>query len=118
MYELMVRSDFSAAHRLDKYTGKCARLHGHNWKVEVVLRTARLNREGMVMDARKVKKIVENFLECVDHKYLNELPYFARRETTSENIAKFIYKGLKSKLAKLARVRVWESDSVAVSFNE
>ena len=118
MYELMVSADFSAAHKLVKYNGKCSRLHGHNWKVEVILKTKKLNFDEMIMDARKVKKILREFLESIDHYYLNELPYFKKKEPTSENIACFIFKGLDGKLPYLGKVRVWESDKVSASYEK
>ena len=37
MFELIVETDFAAAHNLREYQGQCERLHGHNWKVQVVL---------------------------------------------------------------------------------
>jgi len=117
MFELAVKSGFSAAHRLRGYRGKCASLHGHNWSVEVIMQAETLDKAGMVTDARRVKKIVRNFLEKnLDHTYLNELPFFKENNPTSENIARFIYQGLKKSLPRIAEVRVSESDSVAARF--
>jgi len=118
MFELKVSANFSAAHQLRKYRGKCAGLHGHNWKVEVFLRSSRLDKIGMIRDAREVKKILNNFLEDLDHKYLNKIPFFKKKNPTSENIAVFIYGGFKKMLPNLAEVRVHESDSVAVSYKK
>jgi ATP-dependent Clp protease ATP-binding subunit ClpA len=51
-YELRIEDTFAAAHRLREYQGECERLHGHNWRIEVVLAGAELNRLGMLMDFR------------------------------------------------------------------
>jgi len=116
MFELKVSANFSAAHQLRKYRGKCSRLHGHNWKVEVLLKSNRLDRIGMIRDAREVRKILNSFLEELDHKYLNKMSFFKKRNPTSENIARYVYNGLKRMLPQLVEVRVHESDSVAVCY--
>ncbi len=43
LFEVKVVCDFSAAHMLRNFKGKCEHLHGHNWKIEVVIRGSRLN---------------------------------------------------------------------------
>ena len=48
MYEVMIEEEFSAAHALRGYRGKCENLHGHNWKVEVYVRGERLDDVGML----------------------------------------------------------------------
>ena len=65
MFEVSVSMNFSAAHNLRGYQGKCEALHGHNWKVEVVLRAARLDKIGMVEDFTfiKGKRILQGKLD-------------------------------------------------------
>ena len=116
MFELKVSANFSSAHKLRKYIGKCARLHGHNWKVDVYIRSNHLDKIGMIKDAQEVKKILNKFLEKLDHRYLNEIPFFKKKNPTSENIARYIYQELKRTLPQLVKVCVHESDSVAVSY--
>lgn len=119
MYELSVSVDFSAAHKLRGHKGKCARLHGHNWRVEALVRSAALDKLGMVMDAGDVKTILRDFLETdLDHAFLNDIPFFKKNNPTSENIAVFIYAGMKKKIPGLAEVRVSESGSVAVAYRQ
>ena len=57
MYELMIEDHFAAAHQLRNYQGKCERLHGHNWKVQVSLAADKLNEIGIAMDFTEIKKI-------------------------------------------------------------
>ena len=114
MYELIVKGHFSSAHRVRGYKGKCEHLHGHNWLVEVTLRKGSLDRLGMVMDFKDIKKILNDMLDGYDHKYLNELPDFKRVNPTTENIARLLagklQKQLKPTGVKVVRVNVWESE--------
>ncbi|MFH1622680.1 MAG: 6-carboxytetrahydropterin synthase QueD [Candidatus Omnitrophota bacterium] len=118
MFEVYVKSNFSAAHRLRGYKGKCEDLHGHNWKVEVFIENENLDDIGMVADFKKIKMVLSKILEQLDHTYINNLSYFKKVNPTSENIAKYIFKQLeaKSKSLKLKKVTVWESETSAASF--
>ena len=89
-YELIVKADFGAAHRLREYKGKCERLHGHNWKLDIYLAADGLDQEGMVMDFVDAKAAVRKVLEKYDHYNLNEVPPFDGLNPTSENIARVI----------------------------
>ncbi len=122
MYELTIISDFAAAHNLRFYEGECERLHGHNWKVEATVAGRKLDRIGLAMDFKALKRILEDILERLDHKYLNEIMPFDRENPSSENIARYIFnqfkKDIKGKGIKVARVRVWESDNAAATYYE
>ena len=119
MFEVRVVSDFSAAHSLREYKGQCEELHGHNWKVEVTAISARLNKIGLVVDFRHLKKELKSVLELLDHKHLNKLSYFVKVNPSSENIAKFIYNKLTIKSAikpyKL-KVTVWENERSSTTY--
>ena len=121
MYEITVLSHFSAAHRLRYLHGKCEELHGHNWKIEVVLSSDRLNKEGVVIDFQILKQKLEKVLKPLDHTYLNDLPYFSGEEPSSENIAKYIFdklkKDLKGHRAHLKRVTAWESETACATYS-
>ena len=73
MFELTIETDFSAAHNLREYKGQCERLHGHNWKLLVILKAEKLDKLGMVMDFRDAKSIIGEIISRFDHVYLNEL---------------------------------------------
>jgi 6-pyruvoyltetrahydropterin/6-carboxytetrahydropterin synthase len=115
MFEIKITRDFSAAHRVEDYPGNCERLHGHNWKVEIVARSAGLDGLGMVMDFRKLKELTDRVLERLDHEYLNEIEPFRQINPTAENIAKYIYDEL-SKGAPVHRVNVFETETSVASF--
>jgi 6-pyruvoyltetrahydropterin/6-carboxytetrahydropterin synthase len=121
MYVIKILSHFSGAHRLRHLHGKCEELHGHNWKVEVSVAGRRLNKQGIVMDFQLLKKKVEKILEGLDHTFLNDLPYFSKREPSSENIAKYIFDRLKAELkgrpAILKEVTAWESETSSATYS-
>jgi 6-pyruvoyltetrahydropterin/6-carboxytetrahydropterin synthase len=120
MYELVVNSQFSAAHNLRNYEGKCEALHGHNWRVEVFVRADALGEGGMVLDFRILREETEQVLEALDHQYLNDLPYFQKEEPSSENIARYIYEALTERLRPHGitphKVTAWESERAGASF--
>jgi 6-pyruvoyltetrahydropterin/6-carboxytetrahydropterin synthase len=116
MFEVRVVGEFSAAHNLRGYLGRCEELHGHNWRVEVVLSGKKLGKIGMLMDFKEIKSRLNRVLDRLDHKYLNALNYFKKTNPTSENIARYIYDRLKLQVAGLESVTVWESDSSSATY--
>lgn len=123
MYELTVIAEFEAAHRIVDYPGKCNRLHGHNWSVEVTVEGARLNALGMLIDFKELKQEVNVVLEGLDHVYLNETEAFKHENPTAEHIAKYIYTALAARALfaeeiKVRSVKVWESPKSAVTYSE
>ena len=122
MYEIKIESSFSGAHRLRGYDGQCENLHGHNWKVEIFVSSWELGEDGMVLDFRRLKQATQKVLETLDHKYLNEIPYFAEINPSSENIAKYIFDRVRERLgesrAKVTKVTAWESAGDCASYYE
>ncbi len=122
MYELMVEAQFSSAHQLRGYKGKCENLHGHNWKVQVMISSEKLNETGLVMDFHELKKTVKELLSTLDHSVLNEIFPFTEINPSSENIAKWIYDSLKKKTTNrnvaLVSVTVWESETASSTYYE
>ncbi len=120
MYEITILSHFSGAHRLRYLHGKCEELHGHNWKVEVSVVSNRLNKEGVVIDFNILKQKLEKVLKLLDHTYLNDLPFFSRKEPSSENIAKYIFDKLNGELKRhhgiLRKVTAWESETSCATY--
>src|SRR5215470_10714746 len=91
MYEVMVEEEFSAAHALRGYKGKCENMHGHNWKVEVYVRGERLDEIGMLVDFTQLKAVTRQVMKYLDHQNLNELkPFDEELNPSSEHIAGFI----------------------------
>ncbi|MCM8781526.1 MAG: 6-carboxytetrahydropterin synthase QueD [Candidatus Omnitrophica bacterium] len=118
MYEVRVILEFSAAHMLRDYKGKCENLHGHNWKVEVTAFSTELNKQGMVVDFAKLKKNLKGVLDKLDHRNLNEITYFRKVNPTSENIARYIYNRLIGQVPGIREIKVWESDTACATYEE
>ena len=119
MYEVCVRARFSAAHQIREYGGNCERLHGHNWLVEVAVRSDGLDELGMVIDFRDLKRALKEVLKKLDHRLLNEVEPFDRINPTSENIAEYIFERLCELLPEheVAWVRVWESEDSSATYS-
>jgi 6-pyruvoyltetrahydropterin/6-carboxytetrahydropterin synthase len=102
---------FEAAHRLPNVPPghKCARLHGHNYRVEVHVSGPVDPAMGWVIDFGDIKRIVEPILAGLDHCCLNELP--GLENPTSELIAKYLFEKIAPLLGGLSAVTVWESDA-------
>ena len=94
MYFLEKEFHFDSAHNLEDYQGDCANLHGHRWILKVVLSSEKLNKQGMVIDFKDLKKIIEPLLP--DHKYLNDFYDF---NPTAENLAKHLFEQIQLALA-------------------
>ncbi len=123
MYEVKVIDEFSASHSLRNYGGKCERIHGHNWKVEVIYDGNKLDNTGLVIDFKVLKEKLNRVLDQLDHIDLNSLDYFKKFNPSSENIAYYIYMNLSKDpelmdKARLRRVNVWENDKSCASYYE
>lgn len=122
MFTLCVRDTFSAAHRIEDYHGKCEELHGHNFTVEALFVGDAPKEDGMVIDFAILKGFLKKALEHVDHRNINDIPFFKDRAASSEYIAYYIYETLQAMSAgetvRLSEIRVWESASSWVSYRE
>lgn len=120
MFELTVRSDFSSAHFLRDYDGKCRNLHGHTWQVAVTVSGDKLNDIGVMADFVEMKQQLNSILVRLDHSCLNDHEFFKVNNPTAENLARFIFQEYKRLIAplKLVKVQVWESDRADVVYCE
>jgi 6-pyruvoyltetrahydropterin/6-carboxytetrahydropterin synthase len=114
MYTVSVQAHYDAAHFLEKYKGKCERLHGHRYVVEAALQTADLNEAGIAFDFVDLKRELRDLAEKLDHVNLNDLPEFQGVETSAENQARWFYDELRKRLPGaladgLLYARVWET---------
>jgi 6-pyruvoyltetrahydropterin/6-carboxytetrahydropterin synthase len=120
MFEVNIIKSFSAAHLLAEIGGKCEELHGHNFKVEISVAAEKLNSAGLLIDFRFLKKVLGEILAEIDHKHLNSLTSFAGINPSAENIAKYIYEKMDSKVkmagVNMIKVKIWESENAAVTY--
>ena len=124
MYTLKVEGAFEAAHHINGYPGKCARLHGHNWVVEAVVKGRKLDELGMLVDFKDIKQTLKDILERFDHRYLNELaPFKDGVNPTAENLARIIFEELAGneifkRDSVLAAITVFESPKSSVTYTK
>jgi 6-pyruvoyltetrahydropterin/6-carboxytetrahydropterin synthase len=118
MYIIKVEGNFSSAHNLRGYKGKCEKLHGHNWRVEVEVASSELDKTGMVLDFKALKIKLNKVLDKLDHRHLNSMPYFKKINPSSEHIAKYIYETLKPRISDIKSVTVWENNTSSAEYYE
>ena len=100
---------FEAAHRLPKVPAghKCARLHGHSFKIELAIVGPVDPESGWLIDFAEIDRVWQPLHDQLDHNYLNELP--GLENPTSENLAHWLWQALKPTLPQLERVIVHET---------
>jgi 6-pyruvoyltetrahydropterin/6-carboxytetrahydropterin synthase len=122
MYEVSVDETFAAAHNLRDYYGKCEDLHGHNYKVRVILSGNELDATGLLYDFVHLKQALRGVISGLDHKYLNELAPFDKLNPSAENLARHIYEQTAKQLrqtpngAGISSVTVWETETSAATY--
>lgn len=120
-FTLKILTDFAAAHTLRDYPGACNRMHGHNWKVEVEVVGSELDETGMVMDFKKIKKATNAIADRLDHYYINDIEPFTEINPTAENIAKYFFDELSTKLdvqsTFVKQVTLWETERACATYS-
>ncbi len=120
MYQVTLKDMFSSAHSLWDAKGKFEDLHGHDFKVEVDLGRKELDDIGVVIDFLDVKKKLKEVLSRIDHAFLNDLPEFKGKNTSVENVARFICdeltKQVKDQGVVVQRVTVWETEDAGATY--
>lgn len=122
VFDLTIESQFSSAHQLRGYKGKCEAMHGHNWRVQVTVSSDKLNEIGIVVDFHDLKTITGEVLASLDHAFLNDVFPFTEINPSSENIAKWVYESIKKRINKktynLSSVTVWENETSSATYYE
>jgi 6-pyruvoyltetrahydropterin/6-carboxytetrahydropterin synthase len=121
-YTLKILTDFASAHTLRDYPGACARMHGHNWKVELEVVASTLNDIGIAIDFKQMKKATNEVCDRLDHRYLNDIAPFDKINPTAENIAAYLYgeigRLINSDSVKVQAVTLWETERACVRYTE
>ena len=120
-YEVMIERDFSSAHQLRGYKGKCENLHGHNYKLEIYAKGEELNNIGLLIDFVELKKAADEIVKYLDHRNLNELPPFDEElNPSAENIARYVLEYLNSRVAdervSVHKVRCFETPTSVATY--
>jgi 6-pyruvoyltetrahydropterin/6-carboxytetrahydropterin synthase len=111
-WQLRVRDKFQAAHFLKEYKGKCEKIHGHTFEVEVVVEIQELDKTGIGIDFTRIKAELDALLP--DHTLLNDVYAF---NPSAENLARHFFGELKKRLP-VKEVTVWESEDASASYTE
>ena len=111
-WELVVRQKFSAAHFLEHYHGKCEKMHGHTFEIEVFFRVNDLDKSGISIDFSKIKEYLRQLVP--DHQVLNEVYPFS---PSAENLARHFFAQIKTEYP-VSKVMVWESEDAGAAYAE
>jgi 6-pyruvoyltetrahydropterin/6-carboxytetrahydropterin synthase len=114
MFVVSVQAHYDSAHYLRNYRGKCERLHGHRYVVELALASTELDAAGIAFDFVVVKKFLRELADHLDHQCLNDLEPFTEKEPSAENQARWFWEELKQRFpeeigAAMLYTRVWET---------
>jgi 6-pyruvoyltetrahydropterin/6-carboxytetrahydropterin synthase len=116
-FEIITTRFFSAAHQLRLYDGSLEPLHGHNWKVKVMVQADRLDAIGVVMDFHELERMVDAIIGPLHNRHLNDTPAFTELNPSAENVALHIGRSLRVPAhVRLGSVEVWETDGNSALF--
>jgi 6-pyruvoyltetrahydropterin/6-carboxytetrahydropterin synthase len=123
MFIVSVQAHYDSAHFLRNYHGKCERMHGHRYVVELALASEELDEAGIAYDFVIVKKHLRDLAERLDHENLNELPPFTEVEPSAENQARYFYDEMRRLLPPamaeaVLYVKVWETPTQFALYSE
>ena len=131
MFKVTESLDFCYGHRLLRYKGKCAHLHGHNGRLEVTVQARDLDSQSMVADFSAIEKVVRTFVEKnLDHKLLlskedplvevlraqQEPLYVMDDDPTAEAIARLVYDQVRTAGLPVSEVRLYETPTSVASY--
>jgi len=120
MFEISVDYTFAAGHALRGYKGKCENVHGHNYKVQVMVGGDQLDSTGLLLDFVELRATIKGLVERLDHRFLNDLEPFNKLNPSAENIAKYFYDELRPKVGEhgqqILAVKIWETDTTSATY--
>jgi 6-pyruvoyltetrahydropterin/6-carboxytetrahydropterin synthase len=114
MFYLKKSFKFDAAHRLESYKGKCSNMHGHSWKGTLCIQAKNVSPDtNMVIDFSLLKKDLNEMVDELDHKVLNEVLPF--KDPTAESLAYYLFCKAKKLIGEKYNVRI---SSVSIEESE
>jgi 6-pyruvoyltetrahydropterin/6-carboxytetrahydropterin synthase len=121
MFEVMIERNFSSAHQLRGYKGKCENLHGHNYKVEIFARGRELDNIGLLIDFGDLKQAADEIVNYLDHRNINELPPFDEElNPSAENLARYFLERIGEQVGdervQVYKVRVFETPTSVATY--
>jgi 6-pyruvoyltetrahydropterin/6-carboxytetrahydropterin synthase len=119
MWTLSVETHFWASHQLTLPDGSKEPVHSHNFSVTADVGAEKVGNMGLVMDFHRLKAMLDSIVAEFDNRALDRIGYFQKNNPTAENVAKYVYEKLKSKLpedVKLEAVRITEEPGCSAKF--
>jgi 6-pyruvoyltetrahydropterin/6-carboxytetrahydropterin synthase len=117
MFQVSVEETFSSGHALRGYKGKCENVHGHNYRVQITLEGPQLDSIGLLVDFTHLKQVIREIIKRLDHQFINDLEPFTTVNPSAENLAKYFYEEVTSKVkdlppgASVTDAVIWETDT-------
>ena len=121
LFEVMIERNFSSAHQLRGYRGKCENLHGHNYRIEIYARGRELDKIGLLVDFVELKAAADEVVNYLDHRNINELPPFDEElNPSAENLARYILERVSSRVGdervQVYKVRCFETPTSVATY--
>ena len=121
MFEVMIERNFSSAHQLRGYRGKCENLHGHNYRIVIYARGRELNNIGLLVDFVELKAAADEIVNYLDHRNINELPPFDEElNPSAENLARYILERVARRVGdervQVYKVRCFETPTSVATY--
>ena len=121
MFEVMIERNFSSAHQLRGYRGKCENLHGHNYRIEIYARGRELDNAGLLIDFVELKAAADEVVNYLDHRNINELPPFGEElNPSAENLARYILERVAHRVGdervQVYKVRCFETPTSVATY--
>lgn len=125
MFEVSVEDTFAAGHALRGYRGKCENPHGHNYKVQITLQGEQLDNIGLLFDFKDLKTAMNEVIDRLDHRFINDIAPFTELNPSAENMAKYFYDEINTLLGdrtqgrvRVKLVKMWETDTTVATYFE
>ncbi|HYY59150.1 MAG TPA: 6-carboxytetrahydropterin synthase QueD [Pyrinomonadaceae bacterium] len=120
-FEVMIERNFSSAHQLRGYKGKCENLHGHNYKIEIYARGRELDNIGLLVDFVELKTAADEVVQYLDHRNINELaPFDEQLNPSAENLARYILERVSARVGdervQVYKVRCFETPTSVATY--
>ncbi len=120
-FEVMIERNFSSAHQLRGYKGKCENLHGHNYKIEIYARGRELDNIGLLVDFGELKEAADEVVRYLDHRNINELaPFDEELNPSAENLARYILERVSAQVGddrvQVFKVRCFETPTSVATY--
>ena len=120
-FEVMIERNFSSAHQLRGYQGKCENLHGHNYKIEIYARGRELDNIGLLVDFGELKAAADEVVQYLDHRNINELPPFDEElNPSAENLARYFLERVAARVTdervQVYKVRCFETPTSVATY--